>query len=43
MKASEESDSLPTDPEDESNSPFIGQHFGEGFRPHRDCKKNYNN
>jgi hypothetical protein len=38
MKASEESDSLPTDPEDESNVPYVSNNFHEVFRPHRDRK-----
>lgn len=36
MKVSEDSDSLPTDPEDDGV--FIGVGFREAFHPHRDCK-----
>lgn len=38
MKASEDSDSLPTDPEDDNIS-YVGTNFKEAFRPHRDCKE----
>jgi len=39
MKASEESDSLPTDPEDEVNIPLNQSDFRQIFAPHRDCKE----
>lgn len=38
MKASEESDSLPTDPEDEVNVPLNQGDFRQIFAPHRDRK-----
>jgi hypothetical protein len=38
MKATEDSDSLPTDPEDDTNVPYIGTNFREAFHPNRDCK-----
>ncbi|ODN03976.1 Katanin p80 WD40 repeat-containing subunit B1 [Orchesella cincta] len=40
MKASEESDSLPTDPEDEVNVPLNQRDFRQIFAPHRDCGAN---
>ncbi|OXA46792.1 hypothetical protein Fcan01_18512 [Folsomia candida] len=38
MKASEDSDSLPTDPEDDNIS-YVGTNFKEAFRPHRDLAR----
>lgn len=38
MKGSEESDSLPTDPEDEFNAPIDTGDFKQVFAPHRDRK-----